>query len=895
MPFVDSSLSRLGSNLIDGGLRVSTRANIGKSILIIGTAADGPVNIPIRLNDIGGINRASRVFGVVSKGSLMHTAIECQGANNSGKDIRMLRISDGNLAKLELSEVVVVGTSANLESYDYSAVPVEQFADVLVLEALYPGQIYNQVSVRAAAGDGVNHLDSQYLVFYNPKTGVESWISYDQTNFDTDVDVHTLQELADKINADANLNTTIRATVKTLEADYVLSLSDPGYGGDYSVGVTADSNGFFSIVLSTRTPVYVTGSPTESGISDVTVTGGAANVPTTGNLIKQFLELYEIREKEERLAITGRNYALLAEIPIKGSATASTETVIKFIDRNESDQYATPQVVFHYRNTLIGTVESDQTFSYTFDSLICPDDSIDQMYTDASQSMVTVNSLEARSVLSGDFSTVALKSTRNNLTSVIPSGTYSLAYAPATDVVTITFDGPSSVLSGYLVPGAILTTDYDSVVEDLTAEAGSRTAVVGAGNWHMYFVSGKTITFGDTLPADVSLRYRYKSVLEENADFVVTSSSSTSRDDTIRFLNLDSQPQISGSTDTAPAQIGLNYYYDPQWVDVSTVQTLVGGTDGIDMTNFRKYELLDEAFKAISDYPIGVVTLAEIYADDVKVIYGADDGAPVTINAGFQTLFHNYLEALTGSTSETLGIMSVLGAASDSNTDIALWVDRLTKPDATDANRAANILPSFGSKFITIAAMEPIFSNEAAFVPYVGTGEGLYAGLLATLPINTSPTGKAVFGLAGLRYSLSGGVNGQLDRLTRDRFVTLRLNQNGTPVVTSGVTFASSGSDYQREMTRSVVFQVMAMIRQVTEPYLGEGNSIEIRNAMHTAINSALQRMVEMRPPALQAFDFEIISTPEDQVNGIVNIDLVLVPVFELREIRVTVKLRAQL
>ena len=895
MPFLDSSLSRIGSNLIDGGLRVSTRANIGKSILVIGTAADGPVNIPIRLSEIGGLNRATDVFGAVSKGSLMHTAIECQGANNSGKDIRLLRISDGNQAVLQLKEVVVAGTTANLESYNYNEVPVDQFQDVLVLEALYPGQTYNLVSVRSASGDGVNHLDSQYLVFYNPKTGVESWISYDQTNFNTDVDVHTVQELADKINADSNLNTAIRATVRTLEADYVLSLSDPGLGGDYSVGVTADYNGFFSIQLSTRTPVYVTGSPETSGISDVTITGGAANVPTTGNLIKSFLELYEIREKLERLSITGRNYALLTEVPIKGSDTAGTETVIKFIDRPESGEHATPQLVFHYANVLIGTVESNQTFSYTFDSPICPDDSIDQMYTDVSQSMVTTNSFQARSVLSGDFSTVAIKTTRNNLTSVIPSGSYSLAYAPATDVVTITFDGPSSILSGYLVPGAVLTADYDTVVEDLTAEAGSRTAVLEAGNWHLYFVSGKTITFGDTLPADVSLRYRYKNILEENADFVITSSSNTSRDDTIRFLNLDTQPQISGSTDVAPAELGLNYLYDPQWVDISTVQTLAGGTNGIDMSNFRKYELLNDAFQAISDYPVGIVVLSEIYADDIKTTYGVDDGIPVTVNAGFQTLFHNYLEALTGSTSETVGIMPVRGANSSSNVDVTSWVDRLTNVDATDPNRAANILPSFGSKYITIVAMEPIFSNEAAFVPYAGTGEGLYGGLLATLPINTSPTGKALFGLAGLRYSLSGGVNGQLDRLPQSRYVTLRLNQNGTPVVTSGVTFAADGSDYQREMTRSVVFQVMAMIRMVTEPYLGEGNSIEIRNAMHTAINAALQKMVEMQPPALQAYDFEITSTPEDQVNGIVYIDLTLVPVFELREIRVTVTLRAQL
>jgi len=896
MPFVDSSLSRIGSNLIDGGLRIATSASIGKSILIIGTSADGPVNIPIRLADIGGINRASEVFGSISRGSLLHTAIECGNANNSPKDIRLLRISGGNKSLLDLKEVVVGGTSANLESYDYSVVPAEQFASALVLEALYPGQVYNQVSVRYAGGDGIKHLASNYLVFYNPKTGIESWISYDAANFTTDVDVHTMQELADKINADPNLNTVIQATVQELEADYILSVSDPGYGGDYSVGVTADSNGFFSVCLSQRTPIYATGSPAKAGISDVTVTGGSSNVPTTGNLIKQFLELYEIREKAERLSIVGRNYATLIEIPIKGSSAAETDTIIKYIgEANVAGEYATPQMILHYHNSLIGTITSGATYTYTFTSPVCPDDSINQKYFNASQSMVVINSLQARSVLAGEFSTVALKATRNNVTTVIPSGMYALAYAPATDTVTVTFDGPTSALSGYLVPGAVLTADYDTVVEDLTAEAGSRTAVLNAENWHLYFVSGKTITFGDTLPADVSLRYRFKNMLEEGSDFLVSSSSNSSRDDTIRFLNLESQPQISGTTDVAPARIGLRYLYDPQWVDVSTVQTLNGGTDGISMTNFRKYELLDAAFKTVSDYPVGIIVLAEIYADDTKLIYGVDSGTPTTVNAGFQNLFHTHLEALTGTTSETVGIMSIQPAASDKNTDISTWVDRLTRPDPTDPTRAANFLPAFGSKYITILAAEPIFSNEAAFVPYVGTAEGLYAGLLASLPINTSPTGKPIFGIAGLRYSLSGGVDGQLDRLTKARYVTFRLNQTGVPVVTAGVTFAPSGSDYQREMTRSIVFQVMAMIRQIVDPYLGEGNSMEIRNAMHTAINVGLQKLVEMKPPALQAYDFAISSTPDEQINGIVRIDLVLVPVFELREVRVTLKLKATL
>lgn len=895
MPFVDSSLNRLGSNLTDGGLRISPRGNQGRSILIIGTAGDGPVNVPIRISDIGGMRRVTDTFGAVNRGDLLHTAIECQNATAASKDIRLLRISDGKVASLSLKEVLASGTTANEESYNYSAVPTSQFLDTLVLESLYPSQIYNQITLRVEPGDGIDRLAAQYIVIYNPKTEVESWFSYDYNDFSSDVDVHTVDELADAINADSNLNTIMRATVKTLTADYIMKLSDPGHAGTYSTGVTVDSNGYYTINLATRTPVYVTSGPEASGISDVTVTGGAANVPTTGNLIKEFISLYELREKLETIPIKGLSTFELTETPIKGSAVLSTQTIIKYISRPETTEYATPQIVLHYRDVVIGTIESQSTFVYTFSSPICPDDSIKQKYTGGGSSMVATNNLHARSVLSGDFSTVVLKTTRNNITSPIPSGYYSLAYAPSTDIVTVTFAGPTSALSGYLIPGSILSADYDSVVEDLTDEAGSRNAVLNAGDFHLYFVAGKQVTFGAAMPADASFRYRYKHNMEEGSDFVVSSSSTSNYRNVIRFTSLTNQPQLSGTTNQNPSYVGFNYTYSPQWINVPTVMSLTGGTDGAYPTADKKYELLEDAFEALVDYPVSVIALAGSYIDATKTMYGPDDGRPITVNAGYHTLFNTFLESLTGTTSETIGIMSVAPPTGNTPTEVSSWVDRLTKPLSSDPTRGGNFLPAFGSKYMTVVAMVPVFSNESAVVPYVGTGEGLYSGLLANLPINTSPSAKAVSGLSGLAFTLSGGVNGQLDKLTSARLVTLRLNQNGVPVVTAGVTFAPTGSDYSREFTRSMVFQVMAIIRNICEPFLGEGNSIEIRNAMSTAINSALQGLVEMKPSALQAFDFEVYSTPEDQVQGVLFLDLTLVPVFELREIRVTVKLRASL
>jgi len=905
MPFNDSSLNRIGSNLIDFNLRVTAQADIGKSLLIIGTSSDGPVNVPVRIAEIGGLGVAVDVFGDVSKGSLLHTAMEANRANRRAKDIRLMRISNGNQAELCFKEVTISGEygtsppakSVDEESYYCTSVPAIQMVDVLCLTAKYPGQIYNQVSVRAETGDGDLHPASQYVVIYNPKTAKESWFSYNYVDFDAIVDCHTVEDLASAINADSNLNSIITATVKDLRAIFELTVSDPTDPANTRCdrGISYDSNGYLKIQLSEITPVFYNDNA-NCCIANVTTTGGTCNVPTAGDLIVQFNELYEIREyKESNKTLKGFTNCILDHIPVKGVATIPTTTLIKYRSLTDNE-YATPQIVLHYRGIVIATITDTGTLAFEFASEICPDDGrVTDLYCDATDSMYRMNHAQVgadRSNVQLDDlqSSFHLYGTKSSLKYEIPSGYYKCDYDYANEIVTVTF------CSGDVLPavGTILSCDYDSCIEDLSSEAGTLTACLNSNDWHTWFVSGKTLTFGKSLPGNASFRYRYKNKLEEGADFVITSSTGR-KNDVIQFTSLETQPDLSGAMDTSGILLGFDYIYLPEWIDVGAVETLTGGTNGIDMNNFEKYEVLNEALEVIQDYPVSYIVLAGMYFDDIKTVYDPETGTPLETSAGFHTLLHNHLEELTGSTSETIGIMSVKPADGNTPADIKAWVEKLTVTDASDPNRAANILSSFGSKYMTIVAGELIFSNEAAYIPYANTADGLYGGLLSALPVNTAPSNKTVFGVTNVRYLMSGGENGQLDRLTKARLVTFRQKQDGDIAIVSGITAAPSGSDYQREMTRNTVFESMALIRAVCEPFLGEGNSPQIRAAMETAINSALQKMVEMNPPALREYDFTIRSTAADQVLGILNIDLVLVPVFELREIRVTVKLQTEL
>jgi len=65
---------------------------------------------------------------------------------------------------------------------------------------------------------------------------------------------------------------------------------------------------------------------------------------------------------------------------------------------------------------------------------------------------------------------------------------------------------------------------------------------------------------------------------------------------------------------------------------------------------------------------------------------------------------------------------------------------------------------------------------------------------------------------------------------------------------------------------------------------------MEVKNALDQDISNVLKNM-----SGIQAFNFSIASTIEQQILGVVEIDLVIVPVFTMKKIRTTIKLRKSL
>lgn len=185
--------------------------------------------------------------------------------------------------------------------------------------------------------------------------------------------------------------------------------------------------------------------------------------------------------------------------------------------------------------------------------------------------------------------------------------------------------------------------------------------------------------------------------------------------------------------------------------------------------------------------------------------------------------------------------------------------------------------------------------GEAAFnVPKLGAYHApfniAYFGLCSQLSPNSAPTNKSIRNVLGLRYKFSLG---QLDRLTAARYVTLRERFGRGIVITDGITAAQPSSDYSRFSTARIVKAATNVVNEVLDPFLGEAGNEVTYNSMNTALEAGMKAMYEAG--ALQAYRYQIISTPQELVLGRIRVLLDVVPAFEIRRIIQVVTLRRSL
>jgi hypothetical protein len=189
-------------------------------------------------------------------------------------------------------------------------------------------------------------------------------------------------------------------------------------------------------------------------------------------------------------------------------------------------------------------------------------------------------------------------------------------------------------------------------------------------------------------------------------------------------------------------------------------------------------------------------------------------------------------------------------------------------------------------KYLSVLSAQPILSNPV-LEAYVASAAGIYAGFVSTLPANSAPTNKVVPG-AGLPFRINLE---KVNLLAGQRYVHFHAKPKGV-VVSDAPSATRPDSDYNRLSTMRIVKSCVDAVRDVADPFLGEG----LTGARMAALETAIERVLIQLQQAgfIQRFEKVVSATPDQQVLGQATVELTLVPAFELRRITVVVSLARQ-
>jgi len=191
-------------------------------------------------------------------------------------------------------------------------------------------------------------------------------------------------------------------------------------------------------------------------------------------------------------------------------------------------------------------------------------------------------------------------------------------------------------------------------------------------------------------------------------------------------------------------------------------------------------------------------------------------------------------------------------------------------------------------RHISVVMAWPILFTpvDATGFGYIATGAATYAGFVSQLAAHSAPTNKVIPGIASaFRLSKS-----RMDDLVSVHYVVFTPRERGT-IVVDAPTAATSASDYTRLTTVRIVNETIKRLRDVLNPFLGEGITTPQLNAMQTTTDRVLTDLI--KEGFLQRAEASISASAVERVQGKANLDLLLVPAFELRQIFMTISLSA--
>ena len=156
------------------------------------------------------------------------------------------------------------------------------------------------------------------------------------------------------------------------------------------------------------------------------------------------------------------------------------------------------------------------------------------------------------------------------------------------------------------------------------------------------------------------------------------------------------------------------------------------------------------------------------------------------------------------------------------------------------------------------------------------------AGLLASLPVQASPTNKPLT-IPGLSKEFSMS---QLEKLVGNRVLAIEKRE-GFRVV-KGITTATN-SAWHQITTRRIVDYAIYGVRSACNPYIGKLNNERVRGAMKATLDAFLTRMVQ--DEALISYELTVTANRAQEIAGEAIVTVTLRPTFSIDFIKVTMYL----
>lgn len=249
-----------------------------------------------------------------------------------------------------------------------------------------------------------------------------------------------------------------------------------------------------------------------------------------------------------------------------------------------------------------------------------------------------------------------------------------------------------------------------------------------------------------------------------------------------------------------------------------------------------------------------------------------------------------YTSLKTAPTHGVLGVSKLLDTSnlksvSEKVTGLATLAHKISAKIASGRDMLdKNNLPYMIGRNISVPVVQYAVTTLDNY-SFISNGAAGYAGFVSQLNLDQSSTAQTI-DVPTPMYELT---NYQLEKLTQAGFVTIRNSYTKGYVVTDGITMAESDSVYRRLSTTRIINALDEQIRAAVEPYLGKQNHLANRNAMYTAIKSNTDKMKDIY---ISDVEIGLRTDKAAEKLGIIYIDYAVTPLYEIRQVRNSIKIQ---